>query len=103
MKAAFAGKAARIVLDERPVSGNRLIDAENSEDAEFVLGAGNLFRWQSTGLLSVIVQKKRVWPVWNARRPRLYGGDRQEVGPSAGQVGTKIPAKSEGCKNLKAS
>ena len=44
MKADFVGKAAPIVLDERPVSGKRLIDAALSEDAEFVLVAEDLFR-----------------------------------------------------------
>jgi len=44
IKADFVGKAARIVLDERPVTGNRLIDAANSENAEFVLVAEDLFR-----------------------------------------------------------
>lgn len=43
MKADFLGQAGQKVRDERLAAGRRLVDAANSEEAEFILIAGDLF------------------------------------------------------------
>jgi len=55
MKAGFVGKAAQIFRDERPAAGKRLIDVDNSEGAEFVLAAGDLF--EDNAIDRILIQK----------------------------------------------